>query len=104
MLLEIQINCKKIGFGRKNQLSSQCVHIVECFFKNSENVKNRKCVQTWGNGTGYTSGKKKGDFQAHINKIKYKLICFLSHFISFLCNFWFSYNFSVLLSNVSCYM
>jgi hypothetical protein len=26
LLLEIQTNCKKIGFGSKNQLSPQCVH------------------------------------------------------------------------------
>jgi hypothetical protein len=45
----------KIGFGRENQLSPQCVHTAEFRNFNSENVKNKNCVHTWANGIGYTS-------------------------------------------------
>jgi hypothetical protein len=46
---------QKIGFGRKNQLSSQCVHIAEFRKFQKFNVKNKECVHTWANGTGYIS-------------------------------------------------
>jgi hypothetical protein len=40
----------KIGFGMKEQLSSQCVHIAKFTY-----VKNKECVHTWAKGIGYTS-------------------------------------------------
>jgi hypothetical protein len=53
-------NSKKIaniGFGRNNQFSPQCVRSHCQIFKifNSENVKNKECVHTWANDSGYTS-------------------------------------------------
>ncbi len=37
---------QKIGFGRKNQLSPQCVHLLNLEFFNSGNVKNKERVHT----------------------------------------------------------
>jgi len=45
----------KIGFGRKTQLSIQCVHITIFKFSNFENVKKKKNFHTWANNTCYTS-------------------------------------------------
>jgi hypothetical protein len=45
----------KSGFGRKNQLSPQCVYIAKFKFFQFEGVENKECVHSRANGTCYTS-------------------------------------------------
>jgi hypothetical protein len=64
LLLEIQTNCKKLGYFWKEKSVGAALNVftlptLEIF--NSENVKNKECVHTWASGTGDTSGyKRKG--------------------------------------------
>jgi hypothetical protein len=62
LLLEIQKNCKKLCLELKKSVQpsmccSHCQIYLDIF--NSENVKNKECVHTWANETGYTSDNGK---------------------------------------------
>ncbi len=47
---------QKLGFEQKNWLSSHCVYIVKLkSFPILKMLKNKECVRTWANSTGYTS-------------------------------------------------
>jgi hypothetical protein len=54
LLLEIQSNCKS-RLGRKNTWALNVFILPNCQIFNSENVKNKECVDTWAKGIGYTS-------------------------------------------------
>jgi hypothetical protein len=61
----------KTGFGRKNQLSPQCVHIYIYIYV----YIYWKCVHTWANGTGYTKYTLKLNWIPKISlKIKNKAV------------------------------
>jgi len=50
-ILLVEIQKKKLGLERQNQLSPQFVHIMQIKkFFNSESEKNKECGHTWANG------------------------------------------------------
>jgi len=56
LLLEIQINLINLGFGKEKIFEpSNVFTLLNLEIFNSENVKNKECVHTWANSTGYTS-------------------------------------------------
>ncbi len=51
--LKIQTDCKTWVWKGKSIESSNVFTLLNFEFFNFENVKNKKCVYTWANGTGY---------------------------------------------------
>jgi len=53
LLLEILKKFQNLGLEGKISGTPQYVHIAKFRIFNSKNVKNKKCVHTWANGTCY---------------------------------------------------
>jgi hypothetical protein len=53
--LKIQTNCKTWVWKEKSVEPSMCFTLLNLENFNFENMKNKKCVHTWANSTGYTS-------------------------------------------------